>query len=208
MKLINLAGMTFNRLTVIERDKTVISKGKKGVYLFCKCQCGTIVSVASGNLKSGGVKSCGCLRNITYKTINHPIEYSAWRAMISRCYAANNIRFCDYGGRGIKVCSEWLNSFEDFYNHVGPRPSPNHSIDRIDNDGNYAPGNVKWSTRKEQCNNKHSNHFLTYNNKTMTMAQWCEQTGLPFSTLKKRIYRGWPVDIALTTPRLDYGVRR
>ncbi len=84
-------------------------------------------------------------------------EYSSWCAMKARCLNPNTTRFEQWGGRGIKICPQWVNSFENFYADVGPRPTPKHSIDRIDNDGNYEPGNVRWATPKEQNNNKRTN---------------------------------------------------
>jgi hypothetical protein len=82
------------------------------------------------------------------------LEYGVWRAMRDRCNRPNNKKYSDYGGRGIGVCKEWNKSFEAFYAHLGPRPSKDHSIERMDNDGNYEPGNVKWATRSEQMKNR------------------------------------------------------
>lgn len=119
--------------------------------------------------------------------------------MKSRCYNPKNIRYANYGARGIKVCDEWIHSFSTFLSDVGKRPSPNHSIDRINNDGDYELGNIRWATRKEQALNRSSNRFLTYEGKTKHLGIWAEELGIKRTTLTQRLNAyGWSIEKALT----------
>lgn len=149
----DLTGQRFGLWTVLERDKT-----QAYVYWICHCDCGTVKSVRSMSLLNGGSQSCGCLRNGSSNTRSHGMtgtpEFVAWQNMKARCYSLSCIQFKDYGGRGISVCDEWLHDFQAFYDHVGPRPSSQHSLDRIDNNGDYEPGNVRWATRAQQNSNR------------------------------------------------------
>ena len=158
----SIAGRKFGRLTALEpaiKERT--SKGN--VTWVCKCDCGELLFVSEGNLISGYIKSCGCLRSDT------PIHHS-WYGMLQRCYNPKNISYKYYGGRGIKVCDRWRYSFENFYLDMGERPK-DRSLDRINNNGNYEPKNCKWSTRKEQMNNtRRQRLFIAYgpNSEVMT----------------------------------------
>lgn len=134
-----------------------------GAFIWhCICDCGNYIDVAGVYLRNGNTKSCGC-GQVYYHQIhgmsNTP-EFAAWRAMIDRCYNKKNKHYKNYGGRGIKVCDRWLESFESFFEDMGPRPSSKHSIDRIDVNGNYCPENCRWATIKEQTINKRTNRFL------------------------------------------------
>jgi hypothetical protein len=133
-------------------------------------------------------------------------EYVAWQHMIQRCIGANDKRFKDYGGRGITVCDEWRHDFMAFFNYIGPRPSKKHSIDRIDNDGNYEPGNIQWSTAKTQSNNNRANHKITINGKTMNIGQWATFTKINRSTLIMRIRRGLSPAEAISKPIIPRGI--
>jgi hypothetical protein len=128
-------------------------------------------------------------------------EFRAWAAIKSRCYNENVTGYPDWGGRGITMCDEWRDSFETFIAYVGKRPSPKHSIDRYpNNDGNYEPGNVRWATRVEQCNNRRSSRFIEFKGQTFTLTQWADKLGFKEGTLTMRFKRGWTVEAAFTTP--------
>jgi hypothetical protein len=121
--------------------------------------------------------------------------------MIQRCHNPNYPQWKDYGGRGIEVCNEWRNSFEAFFRYIGPRPSPNHTIDRIENNRGYEPGNVRWATRKEQNRNSRNNHLIRFNNQIHCMTEWAEILGIKRETIKDRIRAGWPIDKAFNNQK-------
>ena len=160
---VELGGERFGRLLVLRRLDEVAAAARPRTHWECRCDCGRIALVASRNLLGGTTQSCGCLQRerasaagraaVTHGRSYSP-EYRAWLAMKTRCYNRNQRSFKDYGGRGIKVAKEWRRSFKRFFAHVGPRPSPQHSLDRIDNNGHYAPGNVRWATPVEQRRNQ------------------------------------------------------
>lgn len=130
-------------------------------------------------------------------------EYEAWRSMKVRCSCPRKANYDRYGGRGISVCHEWETSFEEFYKSMGLRPSPEHSLDRIDNDGNYTPDNCRWATREEQARNKRrsGSHMITYAGRTMYLAEWAREKGLSYNALHDRLVRyRWPIEKALTRP--------
>lgn len=119
-------------------------------------------------------------------------EYRTWDKMIQRCCNPQSNSYCRYGARGIMVCERWRRSYADFLADVGRKPTPAHSLDRIDNDGHYAPGNVRWATRSEQGRNTRTNRHITIGGVTRTLAEWCELTGLSGPTIPYRIRMGWP----------------
>lgn len=123
------------------------------------------------------------------------LEYRTWILMKRRCYDINDINYKSYGGRGIKVCPEWIESFETFFAYMGKKPSHNHSIDRINTNGNYEPGNVRWATRLQQARNKRMNRLIEYMGESKTMGQWCEILHLPLKRTELRFNRGHPLDI-------------
>ena len=130
-------------------------------------------------------------------------EYRLWWAMIIRCELKAGPRYDRYGGRGIKVCRRWRESFAAFLEDMGCRPSPAHSIDRINNDGDYEPSNVRWATRAEQNTNKtqrRSTTQLAHRGVTMGLSEWSDAVGVPTSVLRKRLRRGWDANRTLTTP--------
>lgn len=127
-------------------------------------------------------------------------EYRAWSEMRGRCYRRSHHKFHNYGGRGITVCDAWRGSYAAFLAHLGRRPSPDHSVDRIDNDGPYAPGNVRWATRGEQARNRRPNALLTAFGRTQCLVEWAEQVGLGASTIAMRLRSGWDVERALSQP--------
>lgn len=138
--------------------------------------------------------------NMSERKDNMP-EYRAWDHMIYRCTSVNCREYPRYGGRGIKVCDRWLKSFDDFLSDVGPRPSSSHSLDRVNNDGDYEPSNCRWATKREQANNKRNTRKVVYGGREVTIAELSEASGLKHSTIFMRIRRyGWPVERAVSTP--------
>jgi hypothetical protein len=122
-----------------------------------------------------------------------------WYSMIDRCYNEDSPHFTNYGARGIKVCDRWKDSLENFYNDMGDPPSPEYSLDRIDNDGNYCKENCRWATRKEQMNNRRNTKFITYNGETKPLSTWARDLNISYITLCGRL-RKWDVERAFTTP--------
>jgi len=119
--------------------------------------------------------------------------------MRDRCYNPRDKRYDRYGARGIEVCDQWRHSFLTFYSDMGNKPSLDHQLDRINNDVNYEPENCKWATRIEQCNNRRSNTYYTYNGQTMTLSQWARHVGINHDKLRQRVRRyGWSIEDALT----------
>lgn len=155
---VDRAGVRFGRL-IAKSDTRVIAGGRPTVAWVCRCDCGNETTVLACHLSSGKIKSCGCLstemtmeRSRTHGQSN-TAEYGIWQAMMNRCYNKNVWAYRWYGGRGIKVCDRWLESFENFFADMGARP-PGLTIDRINNDGNYSPDNCRWATRKMQVANQ------------------------------------------------------
>jgi hypothetical protein len=124
-------------------------------------------------------------------------EYQAWKAIKARCNNPKSKPYKGYGGRGIKLHEPWNQSFQSFFDYIGERPSKKHSIERINNNGNYEPGNVIWSIQKQQSNNRRSNKIISYKGESMTMSQWCDKLNLPYGRISKRISKyGWSVERA------------
>jgi hypothetical protein len=202
---INLTGQKFGRLTVISKNAIGLRNGS--ARWNCVCDCGNKTVVTTSNLINIHTGSCGCLwkETVTTHGMSSSPEYRIWSLIIQRCINSNCPRYHDYGGRGITVCDRWLNSFEAFYEDMGPRPSPDHSIDRRENDGNYEKNNCKWSTRVEQQNNKRNNVFYEYNGRKYQIAELIK---LPealinrvcHNTLVSRLQEsGWSVEDAINT---------
>lgn len=206
MKKLDLTGQRFGRLTVVECCGR--SKDGQKVYL-CRCDCGTEKKVRSGNLRNGNTQSCGCLS--AEKTAERSRKrllvhggcgtrlYSIWIDMRSRCTWNKAINWHLYGGRGIKVCDEWVNNFTAFRDWAMTNGySDDLQLDRIDNDGNYEPDNCKWSTRSEQGNNRRTCIYITINGATKSVSEWCEKTGVTRNTAYARIRKGWSPERAVT----------
>lgn len=126
-------------------------------------------------------------------------EYISWMSMRQRCYYKKSGSYSRYGARGIRVCKRWL-KFENFLSDMGKKPSPDHSLDRINNSKGYSPSNCKWATRLEQGSNCRNNKLLTFNRKTMCMAQWQRATGISRHAIYYRLKSGWDIERTLTTP--------
>lgn len=128
-------------------------------------------------------------------------EYAAWNGIKARCGNPKDKGYKNYGGRGIRVCPEWHDSFEAFLRDIGPRPSEDHSIDRYpNNDGNYEPGNVRWATWSEQCRNRRTSRRITRNGETKTLREWSLVCGILEDTVAARMKKGWDSEKALTHP--------
>ena len=195
-KLANdLTGKKFGKLEVIGVHDT----GSRKTYYVCQCDCGNVKVVRADSLISGATKSCGCIKkeqDKTNLTANHRHKmsgtriYETWQDMKRRCYNKQNARYDRYGGRGIKVCDEWLNDFQSFYDWaINNGYSDDLTIDRIDNDGNYEPSNCRWSTAKEQCNNRGSNINITIGNATKSLMCWCEIFNVDYKKVYARYKR-------------------
>lgn len=129
-------------------------------------------------------------------------EYIAWKHMKSRCLCKTDLKYDRYGGRGIKVCEQWIKSYKIFLSDVGRAPSRRMTLGRIDNDGDYEPNNVRWEKPKQQSNNTCRNINLTFKGKTQTIAQWAREIQLDYETLRNRVkYLNWSVEDSLTIPK-------
>lgn len=176
------------------------TKGRHRRAIF-KCHCGGEFSAQVDNVVAGKTKSCGCDK-ATITVMGHKVhtpEYNTWNSMINRCYNPDSDQYHNYGLRGISVYPEWRNSFKSFLSHVGRKPSSNMSLDRIDVNGNYEPGNVRWATQKEQCRNTRSNTLIIFSGMTKCLSEWSEITKISRYTLHNRLFKyEWPVEKSLT----------
>ncbi len=192
----DLMNQRFGRLIVVER---LPNSPTRHARWKCVCNCGNTHEAFAATLRRGAVKSCGCLTTRTHGKTDTKV-YETWCRIKARCYNKNNPKYPDYGGRGIEVCARWLNSFENFYEDMGELSSKDHSIDRIDNDGDYEPGNCQWSTRREQGRNKRNNVWLEFKGKRQTVAEWSRETGISDFALYSRVRNNWTTEQVLTTP--------
>lgn len=202
----------FGRLTVLHREAPT---GREKGRWACECDCGQRRVVRGTSLRSGVTTSCGCLRDerlrvsrarqsqhLPFQGAASTPEYKSWMAMILRCENPRDPSYPRYGGRGIKVCASWSRSFAAFWSDMGPRPSLDMSLDRIDNEGNYEPGNCRWASKQEQQRNKRNNRWIEAFGQRLTMAEWTARLGVSRATIGYRIQHGWSVEDAVSVPRL------
>lgn len=213
-KLIDLTGKKFGRLVVIKRVENHISPdGSVFAQWLCECDCGNSVVVFSRNLRNGNTKSCGCYftEKLKKRLTKHGFRYSKlyyiWIAIKARCYNKKNIGYKNYGGRGIKVCDEWLDIENGSTNFINWALKNGYkeglTIDRIDVNGDYSPENCRWTSRKEQSNNKRNNHYITINGEIKTLSQWFEIYKISKTQFYYRKRRGMNEIEALTTPNMN-----
>lgn len=197
-KFIDITGNKYNMLTVVKRVEGKIPTWE------CVCDCGNKTTVRGYNLKSGAVKSCGCLKHKPRRThgmSNTPL-YGVWNQMKERCENPNHKSFKNYGGRGIAVCDEWRDSFSAFANWAMANGyEEGLTIERIHVDDGYKPSNCTWITKSEQVQNRRMNYKIEYNCEVKNLAQWCKEFGVRYELAHNRIYKlGWDFEKAMTTP--------
>ena len=201
-----IPGKKYYRLTYL-RETESHNNHRRGMFL---CECGNKVTTGLYDVSCGHTRSCGCYHTERQRDPkshgetmgrNNSPEYRAWKAMKARCYNKNNISYVNYGERGITVCRSWLNDFSVFLNDMGRKPSPQHSLDRIDNNGDYKPENCKWSTKADQRrNNRQGVHPVTINGVTRLICDWAKISGVPEESISARLRNGWDVDVAVFHP--------
>lgn len=192
-------GKRFERLVILERVDTLSRR--------CQCDCGTVKIVKIAELSSGDTRSCGCLsRELTMaRSTKHGAArrqkrtptYHAWCGMRKRCLDPRQKSYKDYGGRGISIDPDW-ESFAQFFADMGEKPA-GFSLERLNNNGPYAPGNCVWATKLQQARNTRTTFFITYDNKTQSLSAWAEEMGKPSRVIQARLRRlGWTIERALT----------
>jgi hypothetical protein len=187
-----MIGKRFGKLVVVERSGS--TKNREKAYL-CKCDCGKSTIADGPGMREGQRKSCGCVKNGRIKHgLTHLPEHATWCRIRQRCNNPNDHKFKDYGGRGIKVCDRW-SDFANFYEDMGSKPSKQHSIDRINVNGDYEQNNCRWATPKEQAQNTRANVSLTYKGETKCLSEWCAIKGISFIMLRHRIKHKWPEEL-------------
>jgi hypothetical protein len=199
-------GSTFHKLTVV--GSPIRARTEQRWHVMCRCECGTETLVMCKLLVGGHSKSCGCIRghkgesatqNVKHGLAHGP-EWRVYYSMLHRCYKPQNKVYAEYGGRGIKVCDRWRESFEAFVSDMGPRPE-GMTLDRYpDVNGNYEPENCRWATPKEQANNRRNNVYLDAFGERLTVAEWSAKTGIGVAVLRARIKYGWSAERLLSEP--------
>lgn len=199
----NLIGNKYGRLTVLEDSG---DRCWGGIMWNCQCECGNTINVVGKSLKNGSTTSCGCYRRdlMTIHGESRTRLYEVWENMIDRTTNPNNNKYQNYGGRGISVCDEWKEyiNFSNWAKENGYNDSL--TIDRIDVNGKYEPSNCRWATQQVQANNRTNNYYITWNDKTQSLKDWSRELNLTYDTLRSRLKRGWSVEKAFTTPKMNY----
>lgn len=203
MRLIDLTGNTYGRLTVVRRFEKNDSTNKP--QWVAQCSCGSGEAIYSGcHLRDGHTQSCGCLivegiiqRSFTHGR-THSTEYKIWCSMHTRCSNPKAVSYRYYGARGIYICERWA-SFENFFADMGPRPA-NTSLDRIDSNGPYSPRNCRWASLKEQNRNRRNTRKLIVQGESISLPEAAERLGVHANTLHSRLWRGWSIERAVTQP--------
>lgn len=177
----------------------------------CRCDCGTLCVVRTGDFHQGSSRSCGCLaRELAAKRLrthgaSSTPEWLAWKTMLERCNRPSHPAYSNYGGRGITVCQRWQDSFEHFLEDMGKRPGSRYTLDRISNSQGYCKENCRWATYETQCNNKRTNRRIQIDGETKTVAEWSRHFGTDYRLALQRLYLGWdPLD-AFTLPLTPKG---
>lgn len=206
----DLTGQKFGRLTAL-RD---VGKTKRGRMWRCVCDCGNETDTISTYLKSGHKRSCGCLhadsakvaglkaRTHGYTTVDKKWtsnEYAIWQSMKARCLNKKVASYKNYGGRGVTICERWM-KFENFIADMGNRPTPKHSLDRIDTNGNYEPNNCRWADQVEQAQTRTNVRSITAFGETLTSAMWSRRTGIKAEAIRNRLDAGWTPEDAVSKP--------
>lgn len=206
----DITGQRFGML-VAKRFSHRTETKSKHYFWECLCDCGRVVAIDAGNLKSGNSKSCGCdkgRRISAAKTVHghtsggvETAEFTAWASMLQRCGDPNSKDFRNYGGRGIAVCLEWAGSFQIFLRDMGSKPSPEHSIERVDVEQGYSAENCIWATRSQQARNRRDKVTVILDGENCSLADVCEARGLPYHTIWQRMRRlNWSPEKALSEP--------
>jgi len=199
-----MIGKRFGKWTVLRFSHQY----DKYLYWECRCKCRKTRIIKENDLKSGCITFCRCktAKNLQSRYDMHGKsswpECKVWRGMKSRCNDKDNPNFVYYGGRGISVCKSWQKSFENFITDMGRRPSSDYSIDRIDNDKNYEKGNCKWSTHSQQAGNRRKKRILTFDGKSLTLAQLARIAGIKYNKLLQRLNENWPSKPAAIVPKV------
>lgn len=192
-KKVDILNKRFGRWTVIsESNERSIHKQ---VYWLCRCDCGTEKLILYGSLVNKNSRSCGCLKiaELIKRSVKHrktgTKEYRSWQSMKRRCYSKSNNKYKDYGGRGILICDRWKKSFECFIDDMGECPSKEHSLDRIDVNGNYEPLNCRWATHLQQAANRTNNHWIKFKEENKIMQDWARDLHVSHGNFIRMIKR-------------------
>lgn len=191
-KRVDLVGKQYGRLTVVSFGHQKRVENGTRLYWNCKCECGALKRVCAARLRSGKAKSCGQCEKPGGNRISWP-GYSSLRSAVARCYNPHNVAYANYGGRGTRICDRWLygtgdsTGFECFFADMGPRPSLGHSLDRIDVNGDYEPGNCRWATKKVQQQNQRRAIYANIGGVNVPLKAYVARLGLCYETLRRKV---------------------